>query len=148
MHRDSRLIPRLPAPIRDVEPLSRSSGTQKRSASTARTQRPTAPSPVLTKALDDMKALDVVQIDLRGKCDFADFLLIASGTSSRHVASIADKVVKDLKAAGEDVLGVEGLERGDWVLIDAGETVVHLFRPEVRDFYNLEKMWTDTIPAP
>lgn len=129
----------------DVEPLSRSAaGSGQRPA---RTTRASAPAAVLMKGLEDMKAQDIVQVDLRGKSDFADFLLIASGTSSRHVASIAQRLVQLLKEAGEDILGVEGIERGDWVLIDTGETVVHLFRPEVRDFYNLEKMWTDTVPA-
>jgi ribosome-associated protein len=88
-----------------------------------------------------MKAEDTIIIDLAGKTSLADHMIITSGRSNRHVASIADEVVKTLKDAGHGVPKVEGLPHADWVLIDAGDVVVHVFRPEVRVFYNLEKMW-------
>jgi ribosome-associated protein len=91
--------------------------------------------------LDDMKAEDNLTIDLTGKSSIADFMVVASGRSQRHVASIADQVVKDIENAGVPRVRVEGLRQGDWVLIDAGDVIVHVFRPEVRAHYNLEKMW-------
>ena len=95
---------------------------------------------ILTR-LDDMKAEDSLSIDLTGKTSIGDFMVVASGRSNVHVAAIADNLVKDLKAAGVSGIRVEGLRQGDWVLIDAGDVIVHVFRPEVRAFYNLEKMW-------
>jgi len=95
---------------------------------------------VLTR-LEDMKAEDSVTIDLSGKSSIADYMVVSTGRSNRHVASIAEHVIKDLGKAGAPNVRVEGLRQGDWVLIDAGDVVVHLFRPEVRAFYNLEKMW-------
>ena len=88
-----------------------------------------------------MKAEDVVQIDLRGKSSIGDFMVICSGRSTRQVAAIADKVVEALKQDHDILCKVEGKETGDWVLIDAGDVIVHVFRPEVREFYQLEKMW-------
>ncbi|WP_210208192.1 ribosome silencing factor [Rhodoplanes roseus] len=90
--------------------------------------------------LDDMKAEDPLTIDLRDKSAIADAVVIASGRSNRHVGSIADRVVEDLRAAGIRTR-VEGMPHCDWVLIDAGDVIVHVFRPEVRSFYALEKMW-------
>lgn len=98
-------------------------------------------------SLDDDKAEDILAIDIRGKSSLADMLIIASGRSSRHVASLADHVVRKLKEAGVGDVRVEGLPHADWVLIDAGDVVVHVFRPEVRAFYNIEKIWTGA-PAP
>jgi ribosome-associated protein len=89
-----------------------------------------------------MKAEDSLTIDLAGKSSIADFMVVASGRSNRHVASIADQVVKDIEKAGVPQVRVEGLRQGDWVLIDAGDVIVHVFRPEVRAHYNLEKMWS------
>jgi ribosome-associated protein len=89
-----------------------------------------------------MKAEDSLTIDLTGKSSIADFMVVASGRSQRHVASIADQVVKDIENAGVPRVRVEGLRQGDWVLIDAGDVIVHVFRPEVRTHYNLEKMWS------
>lgn len=87
-------------------------------------------------------------IPLAGKSSVADYLVIASGRSSRHVATMAQHLREKLKATGRKAPAVEGLERGDWVLVDAGDIVAHLFRPEVRSFYNLEKMWSiDLAPA-
>jgi ribosome-associated protein len=90
--------------------------------------------------LDDMKAEDTITIDLRGKSSIGDYMVVSSGRSQRHVGSVADRIIEDLHKAGVRTR-VEGMPHCDWVLIDAGEIVVHVFRPEVRDFYNLEKMW-------
>jgi ribosome-associated protein len=90
--------------------------------------------------LDDMKAEDTVTIDLSGKSSIGDFMVVTAGRANRHVSAIADHVVKDLEQAGMRVR-VEGMPQCDWVLIDAGDVIVHVFRPEVRAFYNLEKMW-------
>lgn len=95
---------------------------------------------IIQKVLDDNKAEDVVVIDLQGKTTLANQMVVASGTSNRHVASIAEKMVETLKKSGHKST-VEGLEKADWVLIDAFDVIVHIFRPEVRAFYNLEKMW-------
>ena len=91
--------------------------------------------------LDDMKAEDTVTIDLTGKSTIADAMVVTSGRSNRHVGSVADRVLEDLAAAGVPDARVEGMPHCDWVLIDAGDVIVHVFRPEVRAFYNLEKMW-------
>ena len=88
-----------------------------------------------------MKAEDSVTIDLTGKSSIGDFMVVTNGRSQRHVGAVAEHVVKDLKAAGLPGVHVEGLRQGDWVLIDAGDVIVHVFRPEVRAFYDLEKMW-------
>lgn len=92
-------------------------------------------------SLDDDKAVDVVEIDLAGKSSVTDVMIIASGRSQRHVGAIADHVLRRVKDAGVKNVRVEGLAAADWVLIDAGDVVVHLFRPEVREFYNLERLW-------
>lgn len=97
--------------------------------------------------LDEAKAEDIVTIDLAGKTSIGDFMVIASGGSDRHVGAIADKLQEMLKSAGEGRARVEGLETCDWVLIDTGDIIVHLFRPEVREFYNLEKMWSAERPG-
>ena len=91
--------------------------------------------------LEDMKAEDTTQIDLRGKTTIADTMVVTSGRSNRHVGAVADRVLENLRAAGAPNLRVEGMPHCDWVLIDAGDVIVHVFRPEVREFYNLEKMW-------
>ena len=93
------------------------------------------------KQLDDDQAQEVVTIDLAGKSSIADYMVIASGRSTRQVASIAQKLAEKLKQNGYGPVKLEGLPAADWVLIDAGDIVVHLFRPEVRSFYNLERMW-------
>ena len=95
---------------------------------------------VLTQ-LDDDQAQDIVTIDLKGKSSIADHMVIASGRSTRQVAAIAQKLAEKIKQAGFGPVKLEGLPAADWVLIDAGDIVVHLFRPEVRSFYNLERMW-------
>ena len=91
--------------------------------------------------VDALKAEDTVTIDLTGKSSIADMMVVTSGRSNRHVGSIADRVLEDLAAAGMPDARVEGMPHCDWVLIDAGDVIVHVFRPEVRAFYNLEKMW-------
>ena len=88
-----------------------------------------------------MKAEDTLSIDLRGKTTIADTMVVTSGRSHRHVGSVADRVVENLGDAGVKNVRVEGMPHCDWVLIDAGDVIVHVFRPEVRAFYNLEKMW-------
>lgn len=100
---------------------------------------------VLT-GLDDMKAEDTVTIDLAGKSTIADTMVVTSGRSSRHVGSVADHVLDDLAKAGVRNARVEGMPHCDWVLIDAGDVIVHVFRPEARAFYNLEKMWAAGRP--
>ncbi|MEF3048859.1 ribosome silencing factor [Pseudotabrizicola sp. L79] len=92
-------------------------------------------------SVDDDKAEDIVQIDLRGRSDVADYMVICSGRSSRQVAAISEKLAQRLKDTFGIVCKMEGKETGDWVLIDSGDVIVHVFRPEVRDFYQLEKMW-------
>lgn len=96
---------------------------------------------VIQRILDSKKALDIVSIDLAGKSDVADYMIIASGTSSRHVATLADYVTEGLKEQGIGILSVSGKEQGEWVLVDTPYVIVHLFRPEMRTHYNLEKMW-------
>lgn len=93
-------------------------------------------------ALDEIKAKDVIQIDVRGKTSIADYLVVASGTSTRHVKSIADEVVQHAKRAGAMPLGVEGEREAEWVLVDLGDVIVHVMLPRVREFYALERLWT------
>lgn len=97
--------------------------------------------------LDEAKAEEIVTIPLEGKSAMADFMVIASGRSDRHVSAIAQQVQQRLKEAGLGRIRVEGLDASDWVLVDAGDVMIHVFRPEVREFYNLEKMWAGERPA-
>ena len=101
---------------------------------------------IVLDTLDGAKAEEVVVIDLKGKTSIGDYMVVASGRSQRHVGAVADHLIKRLKDEGYGRARVEGLPQGDWVLIDAGDVIVHLFRPEVRDFYNLEKMWSADRP--
>ena len=96
---------------------------------------------IVLDRLDDMKAEDTVTIDLRGKSSIADYMIVTTGRANRHVGAIAENVVKELGDAGMKGVHVEGLPNCDWVLIDTGDVIVHVFRPEVRSFYSLEKMW-------
>ena len=98
---------------------------------------------MVTSSLDSDKAENVLSIPLGGKSSVADYMVIASGTSSRQVAAMAEHLQFRLKQAGVEILGLEGMRQADWVLIDANYVVVHLFRPEVREFYGLERMWAD-----
>ncbi|THH36282.1 ribosome silencing factor [Aliishimia ponticola] len=101
----------------------------------------------ILSSLSDDKAEDIVQIDLRGKTAMADYMVICSGRSSRQVAAISDKLSERLKARFGISIRSEGKETGDWVLIDTGDVIVHVFRPEVREFYQLEKMWQPAAAA-
>jgi len=96
--------------------------------------------------LDDMKAEDTLTINLQGKSSIADYMVVSSGRSQRHVGAVADRIVEDLHKTGV-AARVEGVPHCDWVLIDAGDVIVHVFRPEVRAFYNLEKMWLANRPV-
>ncbi len=96
--------------------------------------------------LDEAKAEDIVAIDLKGKSTIADHMVIASGRSDRHVGAIGDQLQKKLKESGLGRVRVEGMDACDWVLIDTGDLIIHIFRPEVREFYKLEKMWSGERP--
>ena len=102
----------------------------------------------IVKSLDDDKALDIEVINLTNQSAIADYIIIASGTSSAHVKGIADKLKDRLSGRGIKSIKAEGVTQGDWVVIDAGDVVVHLFRPEVREFYNIEKMWNMDVQPP
>ena len=102
---------------------------------------------VAERSLDDDQGEGVVVIDLAGRSSMADYLIIASGRSTRHVGAMAENLRERLKAAGVTDIGIEGVPHCDWVLIDGGDVIVHLFRPEVRAFYNLEKMWGVESPV-
>lgn len=103
---------------------------------------------IVESSLDDDKAEDIVSIDLRGKSSIADYMVIATGRSSRQLAAMAQHLDEKLHKLGVKDVAVEGKTQGDWVLLDGGDVVVHLFRPEVREFYNLEKMWGAELPEP
>lgn len=96
--------------------------------------------------LDENSAQDVIEIDINGKSSVADYMLVASGRSNRHVSALADYVIRGLKEQGFKSLGIEGRETGDWILVDVGDVILHIFRPEVRLFYNLEKIWSVPLP--
>jgi ribosome-associated protein len=98
-------------------------------------------------SLDDDKAEDIVTIDLEGRSSLADSIIIANGRSQRHVSAIAERLARRLKEAGYGTRPVDGLGSGDWVLVDAGDVIVHIFRPEVRAYYDLEGMWSVKEPA-
>jgi len=98
---------------------------------------------LITTSLDNDKAENILTIPLQGKSAMADYMVVASGTSSRQVAAMAEHIEFKLKQNNIAILGLEGLRQADWVLIDANDVIVHLFRPEVREFYGLERMWAD-----
>ncbi len=130
--------------------------SRKPAAETAAGQRPSGqpsrvPSPVLKvveTSLDADKAEEIVTIDLTNKTSIADYMVIATGRSQRQLVAMADHLVMKLKPHGISPIPIEGKDQGDWVLIDAGDVVVHLFRPEARAHYNLEKMWAMDMPEP
>ncbi|PIE82205.1 MAG: ribosome silencing factor [Cardiobacteriales bacterium] len=106
---------------------------------------PEALKKLVNNSLEDMKAVDIQIIDLKGKADFADFMVIASGTSDRHLHAMADKIIQDSKDNGVPPIGMEGEDSRDWVLVDLGDIIVHLMRPEIRQLYALDKLWS--LPA-
>jgi ribosome-associated protein len=139
-------------------PLARPSARKKSSDAVSNTAHESDPIPplrdedvslasLILARLDDDKAEDIVLIDIRDKSSVADAIVVASGRSHRHVGALADHVLRALKDAGYGRARVEGLPYCDWVLIDAGDVVVHLFRPEVRSFYNIEKIWSVDAPS-
>jgi len=99
------------------------------------------------ESLDDIKAVDVVCIDVRDKTELTDYMIVVSGTSNRHVKSIANNVVVDAKAAGFMPLGIEGLDEGEWVLLDLTDVVIHMMLPSAREFYDIERLWSMSVQA-
>ncbi len=130
----TRAIPKEAKPL----PLPQKNGSQAAVAKLVRN---------VLNSLEDAKAEQIVSIDLLGKTSLADVMFVASGRSGVHVGAIAEQVMKSCKEAGFPAPRVEGLPHCDWVLVDAGDVIVHIFRPEVRQFYNLEKMWGGDRPA-
>ena len=102
---------------------------------------------VILNCLDDAKAEGIVAVDIIGKSSLADHMVVASGRSQRHVGAVADQLINALRDAGHGKPRIEGLPHCDWVLVDAGDVIVHIFRPEVREFYNIEKMWQADFAA-
>jgi ribosome-associated protein len=123
-------------------PRATSSAKPRRKAKQSPAQKLVA---LAEQLLDDGKAEDIAAIDLQGKSDIADFMVIATGRSARQVTALAQRLTEGFKEAGRGKVAVEGLRHGEWVLIDAGDVVVHLFRPETRAYYNLEKMWGEAL---
>lgn len=113
-----------------------------RERAAAQQTEPKAAVDIISSSLEDSKAEDIVTLEITGKSALADHMIVASGRSHRHVGAIADQVLRNLKSAGFGSAKVEGLPHCDWVLVDAGDVIAHIFRPEVRDFYNIEKMWS------
>ena len=96
---------------------------------------------IAEEALDSGKAINIISIPLSGKSSIADYMIVASGTSARHVSALADQLNEKIKKAGYRIFSIQGQSDSNWVLVDAGDVIIHLFKPEVREFYNLEKMW-------
>ena len=101
---------------------------------------------LILDVLDEHSAQEIIEIDIRGKSSISDYMIVASGRSNRHVGALSDYLIKSLKNTGKKNIGIEGLKSCDWVLIDVCDVIVHLFRPEVRAFYNIEKIWS--MPSP
>ena len=134
---------------KSVLPKSRKTSTPGKTSTAVVSNAPAADETLklILSRLDDMKAEETVTIDLRGKSAFSDYMIVTSGRANRHVGAIAENVAKGLKETGIKTIHVEGLPNCDWVLIDSGDVIVHVFRPEVREFYSLERLWTQG-PAP
>ena len=135
------------AAARAKSPAARlSHGTADKTKPVAKSNASAALLATVLAVLDDAKAENIVTIDLDGKSSIGDYMIVASGRSDRHVGAIGDQLVKKLKENGIRGVRIEGLETCDWVLIDANDIIVHVFRPEVREFYKLEKMWSSERP--
>jgi ribosome-associated protein len=132
---------------KSVLPKSRKTSTQAPTGAVSQALAAEQTLKLILSRLDDMKAEETVTIDLRGKSAFSDYMIVTTGRANRHVGAIAENLAKGLKENGIKGIHVEGLPNCDWVLIDSGDVIVHVFRPEVREFYNLERMWTQS-PAP
>jgi ribosome-associated protein len=141
----SNPLTRKPAPKRLAQSLAQEAAADADASPPDQGQIPVED--LILSRLDQDKAQDVVFIDLKGKSPVADGLIVASGRSQRHVGAMADHLLRALKEAGLGRCRVEGMPNADWVLIDAGDVIVHLFRPEVRAFYNIEKIWSVEPPA-
>lgn len=128
-------------PMTSPQPLPVDTGIAPSSTSGSVDAAPGSVLDLVLRSLDDDQAQEIVTIPLEGKSSVADYMVIASGRSTRQVASMAQKLAERIKQGGFGNVRIEGLPAADWVLIDAGDIVVHLFRPEVRSFYNLERMW-------
>lgn len=126
--------------------LSQATASRPEPASAVRPDAKEALNLVLAQ-LDDAKAEDTLTIDLEGKTTIADYMVVTSGRSNRQVGAIADRLLRAFSERGIDGVRVEGMPHCDWVLLDAGDVIVHIFRPEVRAFYNLEKMWAANLSA-
>ena len=147
----SRSSARKPAKKTPVRKVTKPRKTASASAGVAAGRKSRAVPPALRiveAALSDMKAVDVRVLDVRGMSDVADFMVIASGTSDRHLRSIADRVVQMAKASGQRPLGVEGEQQGEWVLVDLPDVMVHVMLPRTREFYQLEHLWEPRTSAP
>jgi ribosome-associated protein len=150
----SRPLTRKAAPQAPVaDPATPSSAPPSSAPKRASRAKTAAPPPLasleelILARLDEDKAQDILLIDLKGKSSMADAMVIASGRSQRHVGALADHLTRAIKDAGHGKAPVEGMPQCDWVLIDAGDVIVHLFRPEVRAFYNIEKIWSVDTPS-
>jgi ribosome-associated protein len=138
-------MPEIPAELLDSAPKA-PKPRKPRGKKEQQVERPVTALDSILAQLEDSKAEQVVTITLDDKSAIADTMVVATGRSNRHVGAIADQLVEKLKAAGHRDLKIEGMPQCDWVLVDAGDVVVHIFRPEVRSFYNLEKLWSDHAP--
>lgn len=133
------------APVKPKAARTKAAAKTDAVASTPASADPLELARLVAQQLDDDKAENILTIPLAGKSPMADAMIVASGRSARHVAAIADHVSRKLKEAGVGQVRVEGLPNADWVLIDAGDVIVHIFRPEVREFYNLERIWSSDV---
>jgi len=102
---------------------------------------------LVIEALEDVKGIDIRALDVRDKTSITDVMVVASGNSTRQVKALADSVIEHCKKAGAHIYGNEGIDSGEWALVDLGDVVVHIMQPSIRDFYNLEKLWGDDSPA-
>ncbi|SMH54353.1 ribosome silencing factor [Azospirillum agricola] len=137
-------------PLQEVETITthtETAATAPRPAAVLQILEPQDLKALIETSLDDDQADNVTVIDLAGKTTFADYMIVASGRNTRHIGAMAMKLSEKLKQAGLGRVEMEGLEQADWVLVDAGDVIVHLFKPEVRTFYNIEKMWGLELPA-